>query len=371
MPAGSPTARERSATMSLADLAQAIAGEVRGNSALLVGRVRSLERAGPGDLAHVAEAGMLKQARASAAQALLTSPDLGENLVAAGEQRPLLLVEDPKLAWVRLLEVFHPPHRPAPEIHPTAIIGEGCELDPSAYVGPYVVVGAGCRIAAQVLLHPHVVIGAGCEIGTASVLHPHAVLYDGTRLGSRVTVHAGVVLGADGFGYAQSDGQHVKVPQVGVTVIEDDVEIGANAAIDRAALEETRIGAGSKIDNLVQVGHNVTTGRGCILCGQVGIAGSARLGKYVVLAGQSGVAGHLDIGDGVQVAAKSAVLQSVPAGQKVAGVPAIDLLEWKRQSLMLPRLREMARRLRTVEKELEQLGPSALLRDDEDPPGTD
>jgi len=364
--AGSRAAREAS----LADLALAIDGEVRGDGALQVRRVRSLETAGEGDLAFVSEAGMLKEARASAAQALLTSPELAAEL-GGGEGRPLLLVPSPKLALVKILQFFHPAPPLAPGVHPTAIVGEGCKLEASAHVGPYAVVGARSRLGADAVLHAHVVLGEGCEVGAGSVLHPHAVLYAGTRLGSRVSVHAGVVLGADGFGYTTEGGQHVKVPQVGVTVIEDDVEIGANSAIDRGALEETRIGAGSKIDNLVQVGHNVTTGRGCILCGQVGIAGSARLGNYVVLAGQTGTAGHLNMGDGVQVAAKSAVLQSVPAGHKVAGIPAIDLVDWKRQSLMLPRLRGMARRLRAVEKKLERLGRLVPQPESEETEGED
>jgi UDP-3-O-[3-hydroxymyristoyl] glucosamine N-acyltransferase len=355
--------------VSLADLAQKIGGEVLGDGELRISRVRSLKTAGEGDLAFVAETGLLKEALASAAQAILTFPDLAAEL-GNGEVRPLLLVSSPKLALVTVLEFFHPPRHLAPGVHKTAIIGAGCDLDESTHVGPYVVIGAGSRVGAEAVLHAHVVIGEDCDIGPSSVLYPHAVLYDGTRLGSRVSVHAGVVLGADGFGYATEGGEHVKVPQVGVTVIEDDVEIGANSAIDRAALEETRIGTGSKIDNLVQVGHNVTIGRGCILCGQAGIAGSAHLGNFVVMAGQSGAAGHLDIGDGVQVAAQSAVLQSVPAGQKVAGTPALDLFEWKRQSLMLPRLRGMARRLRVVEKDLEQLGRTVSQFENSEDEGT-
>lgn len=372
MAAGSSSAREVSATpsaeaVSLADLARVIDGEVHGDNTVKIRRVRPLHLAQGSDLAFLAEAGLVAGARASAAGALLTSPELAAQLVELGERRPLLLAPSPKLALARLLQALHPPRALPSGVHPTALVGEGCEIHPTAHLGPYAVVGELSRVGADAVVHAHVVIGHGCEIGSGAVLHPHAVLYDGTRLGRRVIVHAGVVLGADGFGYVTEGGEHVKVPQVGVTVIEDDVEIGANAAIDRAALEETRIGAGSKIDNLVQVGHNVTTGRGCILCGQAGIAGSARLGNYVVLGGQSGAAGHLEMGDGVQAAAKSAVLQSVPAGRKVAGIPAIDLLDWKRQSLMLPRLRDMARRLRTVEKELERLGRDALTPPDEDP----
>jgi UDP-3-O-[3-hydroxymyristoyl] glucosamine N-acyltransferase len=192
------------------------------------------------------------------------------------------------------------------------------------------------------------------------------VLYDGTRLGDAVIVHSGAILGADGFGFATHRGEHIKVPQVGCTVIEDDVEIGANSAIDRALLEETRVGRGSKIDNLVQVGHNVTLGRGCILCGQAGIAGSSQLGDYVVMGGQAGAGGHITLGRGVQVAAKSAVLQSVAEGSRVGGIPAVDLKDWRRQAMMMPRLGELARRLRTMEKKLASMAALATDEDDDD-----
>jgi UDP-3-O-[3-hydroxymyristoyl] glucosamine N-acyltransferase len=336
----------------LAELARRIEAELLGEGTLRVRRVRPLETARAEDLSFVTDASMAERARSSGAGALLAPPDLAEAL--GGGERPLLLVPDPKLALTRLLPLFHPPKEHTPGIHPTAIVEEGATVDPTAHVGPYAVIGAGSRIGAGAVVGAHGVLGTDCELGAGTVLHPHVVLYDGTRLGERVEVHSGVVLGSDGFGYTTHRGAHLKVPQVGVTVVEDDVEIGANSTIDRAALEETRIGAGSKIDNLVQVGHNVTTGRGCILCGQAGIAGSARLGEYVVLAGQAGVAGHLEIGDGTQVGAKSAVLQSVPGGRRVAGIPAIHQSEWKRQALMFPRLRELARRLRAVERRLEE-----------------
>jgi UDP-3-O-[3-hydroxymyristoyl] glucosamine N-acyltransferase len=196
------------------------------------------------------------------------------------------------------------------------------------------------------------VIGRRCAVGEGAVLHPHAVLYDGTEVGAGATVHAGVVLGADGFGYATHGGVHHKVPQVGRVVLEEGVEVGANSTIDRATLGETRIGRGTKIDNLVQVGHNVRVGRHCILCGQAGIAGSTELGDYVVLAGQSGVSGHIKLGDGVQVAAKSAALSSVEPGTKVAGIPAVELRKWRRQAVLIARLEEMSRRVRALEKRL-------------------
>ncbi|HEY4575417.1 MAG TPA: UDP-3-O-(3-hydroxymyristoyl)glucosamine N-acyltransferase, partial [Thermoanaerobaculia bacterium] len=237
-------------------------------------------------------------------------------------------------------------------IHPTAVLEPGATVDPTAHVGPYTLIGAGSRVAAGAAVLAFVAIGRDCAVGEGAVLHPHAVLYDRTEVGARSIVHSGAVLGADGFGYATHQGAHHKVPQVGRVVLEEDVEVGAGSTIDRAMLGETRIGAGTKIDNLVQVGHNVVTGRHCILCGQAGIAGSARLGNYVVLAGQSGVSGHIELGDGAQVAAKSAALASVEPRTQVAGIPAVEMRKWRRQAALLSRLEEIVRRLRAVEKKV-------------------
>jgi UDP-3-O-[3-hydroxymyristoyl] glucosamine N-acyltransferase len=237
-------------------------------------------------------------------------------------------------------------------VHPTAVLEAGCEVDPTAHVGPYVVVGAGSRVGPRAALHAHAVVGRRCVVGEGAVLYPHVVLYDETAVGAGSIVHAGAVLGSDGFGYATWRGAHHKVPQVGRVLVEEDVEIGANTTIDRATLGETVIGAGTKIDNLVQVGHNVKVGRHCILCGQAGIAGSTQLGDGVVLAGQAGVAGHIQLGDRVQVAAKSAALSTVPAGTTVAGIPAVEMRKWRRQTVLVSRLEEMSRRLRALERRL-------------------
>lgn len=340
----------------LTRLATAVGGEVLGDGKVRVRNLRTLEQAGEDDLSFFSQAAYRSQAEASAAAALLVPPSMVE-MAGQGRRRPLLVVEDPSLAMVELIPLFHPPSPPLRGIHGTAVVGEDCQIDDSAYLGPYVVVGDGCHIAAGAALHAHVVLGKECRVGVGSVIHPHAVLYDRTRLGDEVIIHSGAILGADGFGYATHQGKHLKVPQVGCTVVEDEVEIGANSTIDRALLEETRIGPGSKIDNLVQVGHNVSLGRGCILCGQAGIAGSSQLGDYVVLGGQAGAGGHITLGRGVQVAAKSAVLQSVAEGLRVGGIPAVDLKDWRRQAMMMPRLGEMARRLRSMEKKLASLTP--------------
>ncbi len=341
------------AEVRLGELAELVGGEVVGDPEHLVRGVRALDRAGPRDLSFVTRAAFRDQAERSSAGALLVPPALA---VADGSpDRPLLVAPNPTLALARILELFHPAEPLQPGVHPTAVVAGGCEIDPAAQVGPYAVIGAGTRVEAAASVGAHAVIGRGCRIGAGAVLHPHVVLYDATEIGERVVLHAGTVLGADGFGYASDGGEHVKVPQVGRTVVEADVEIGALAAVDRALLDETRVGAGSKIDNLVQVGHNVQIGRGCLLCGQVGVAGSARLGDYVVLGGQVGAADHVEVARGVQAAGKSAILQSISEeGLQVGGIPAVDLKRWRKQRVRLERLDRLARRVRVLEKKLEE-----------------
>ena len=321
-----------------------------GDPRLPVAGIRSLEHAGGSDLSFVSRAAFREQAAQSRAAALLVPSSLAEDF----GDRPLLVAADATLALARIIALFHPVEPAVPGIHPTAVVAD-CEIDAAAHVGPYAVIGEGSQVAAGAQVGAHVVVGRHCRIGGDSVLHPHVVLYDHTEIGDRVVLHAGVVLGADGFGYASVGGEHIKVPQVGRAVVESDVEIGALSAVDRALLEETRIGAGSKIDNLVQVGHNVQIGRGCLLCGQVGVGGSARLGDYVVLGGQSGAADHVEIARGVQAAGKSAILRSVPEeGLQVGGIPAIDLRKWRRQVAGLDRLGRLARRVRALEKQLDK-----------------
>jgi UDP-3-O-[3-hydroxymyristoyl] glucosamine N-acyltransferase len=335
----------------LAELAALVGGRVAGDPGRVVTAIRPLEAAEPCDLSFLNHPRYRDRALTSRAGALLVD-EAAAALVAAAGARDLLVVADTPLAVARLLGLFHPAPRREPGVHPTAVIEAGCEVSPAAFVGPYAVLGAGSRVAADAQVHAHVTIGRDCVIAAGAVVHPHAVLYDGTELGERSVVHAGAVLGADGFGYASSGGVHHKVPQTGRVVIGEDVEIGANSTVDRATLGETSIGAGTKIDNLVQVGHNVQVGRHCILCGQAGIAGSTRLGDYVVLAGQAGVGGHLELASGAQVAAKSAALSSVPAKVQVAGIPAVEMRRWRRQTALIAKLEEMVRRLRAVEKKV-------------------
>jgi UDP-3-O-[3-hydroxymyristoyl] glucosamine N-acyltransferase len=335
---------------SLGELAARIGGEVAGDPRRRVERIRTLDEAGSDDLSFLTSARYLAAARASRAGAILVGRRT-EGL--AADQ---LVVADPARALAELLDWLHPEPRAAAGVHPTAVIGPGAEVHPSAHVGPYAVIGARARVGAGAAVHSHVVVGEECEVGEGAILHPHVVLYRRVRVGALSVVHAGAVLGADGFGYATQGGAHTKIPQVGDVEIGREVEIGALSAVDRALLGSTSIGDGTKIDNLVQVGHNVRIGRGAILCGQAGIAGSARLGDGVVLAGQAGVAGHLTVGEGARVASKSAVYAPVEAGQSVAGIPAVGIGSWRRQQALLRRLQELWRRLRALER---RVGPAA------------
>lgn len=330
----------------LRELAERVGGTVCGDGDRPIHGIATLAAAGADHLSFLTNAKYREAAERSRAGALLAP----RGLALAG--RDLVQVDEPYLALALLLEVFHPTVAPLPGVHPTAVLAPSAGVDPAATIGPLAVVGEHSQIAARAVVGALAVVGARCRVGSGTILHPHAVLYDGTVVGERCIIHSGVVLGGDGFGYATHGGRHVKVPQVGRLVIEDDVEVGANAALDRALLEETRIGAGTKIDNLVMVAHNVKIGRSCLLVAQSGIAGSTQLGEGVVLAGQAGVAGHVRLGAGARVAAKSAVFKNVPDGEQVAGIPAIDAGQWRRQQALIGRLQEMQRRIKALEERI-------------------
>ena len=320
-----------------------VGGRVVGDPDRQVVSVRTLESAGPEDLSFVTNSKYRRQAAKSRAGVLLTAQIL------EGVDKDFLLADEPYFALAQLMSILFPPAKLELGIHETAIVESEAEVDPQAAIGPYSVIGNGASIGPGVELHSHVVVGRDCRIGRDSILYPRVVIYAGSILGERCILHSGVVVGSDGFGYALHDDKHVKLQHGGQVVLEDDVEIGSNSTIDRALLGETRIGKGSKIDNLVQVAHNVRLGAGCLLISQSGIAGSSTLGDGVVLAGQAGVAGHLVLGNGAQVAAKSAVLRSVEAGRAVAGIPAGDMGAWKRQQALVARLSEMKKRLERLE----------------------
>lgn len=334
------------AAFTVAEVAAACGGRVVGDGAARVSGVRALENAGPESLSFAIDAKALKRASASRAGAFLarSASDL--------PGRTVVEVADPQQALIAVLRLFHPLRTARPGIHPTAVVDPGATVDPSAEIGPYAVIGAGTVVGAGVVVEAHAVVGAGCRVGAGSWLHPHVVLYDRVTLGERVEVHGGAVLGADGFGYATTARGLVKIPQVGTVSVGDDVEIGANTCIDRAALETTTVGAGTKVDNLVQIGHNVVVGEDTILCAQVGLAGSTIVGRGVTLAGQVGVAGHCEIGDGVIATAQTGIPNSVEAGKVVSGYPAIENRAWLKSSAVFNKLPELQKAVRRLERGL-------------------
>jgi UDP-3-O-[3-hydroxymyristoyl] glucosamine N-acyltransferase len=247
-------------------------------------------------------------------------------------------VGDPYFAFAKIMTRWFS-NRPLPKgISPKAVVADSAKLGNNVSLGHFAVIGENVVIGSNVTIFQGVSIEAGSTIGNDCIIYPNVAIYDGTRIGNRCIIHSGVVIGSDGYGFATHDGKHHKIPQIGIVRIEDDVEIGAGTTIDRAALGETVIGEGTKIDNLVQIGHNVKVGKHCLLVSQVGVAGSTELGDYVAVAGQSGFSGHLKIGNRVQVAAKSAVLDDVPDDTKVMGSPAVPFTEFARRQAVLKKL---------------------------------
>jgi UDP-3-O-[3-hydroxymyristoyl] glucosamine N-acyltransferase len=333
----------------LAEIASRIEGTVRGDPGRTVRGIKPLDQAGPEDLSFVAHPRYRRAANDSLAAGLIVA----EGGIVPG--RNLILVRNPYAALASVMDLFHAPTPPSPGLSPQAVLGEGTRIGRDVSIGPFVVTGRGCVIGDRAALLPGVILGDEVHIGEETVLHPGVVVYSRSVLGARVTVHASSVIGSDGFGYAEESGARAKIPQVGNVVIEDDVEIGACTTIDRATFGSTIVKRGAKIDNLVQIGHNVTVGEDSVLVAQSGIAGSTRLGRGVILAGQSGAAGHLTLGDRAVVGAKSAVLQDVPAGSFVVGHPADDHRRWKRSQAALRRLPDLVRAVARLERAAERV----------------
>jgi UDP-3-O-[3-hydroxymyristoyl] glucosamine N-acyltransferase len=337
------------AGFTLGELARLVGGELVGDAATAIHGLASLERARAGELSFVTSTRYQRAAAGSQASAFVIGPgiDVGG--------RPAIRVSQPALAVATLLRTFHPQPAAVPGVHPTAVVAPSARVAAGATVAEFVVVGPDSTVGDGATLHAHVVVGARCRVGEDAVLHPHVVLRADVEVGRRVVIHPGTVLGADGFGYAFDGARHQKIPQVGRVVVEDDVEIGANVTIDRATLGETVIGRGTKIDNLVQIGHNTVVGADAIIVAQTGISGSCRIGNRAVLAGQVGVVDHVTIGDGAQVGSQAGVTRDVPAAAQVLGSPAIPVAEARRALLSLPRLPELLREVRALERRITEL----------------
>jgi len=339
----------------LSELAQRVSGEIHGDGDPEIDGVAPLDHAGSRQLSFLTNPKYRHQAGDSAAAAVLVPR--GVDLPG----RVLLVHHEPYLALARLLELYHPAMPRPTGIDPTASVAADATLAPDVAIGAQAVIETGAVLEAGAVIGAGCVIGRGSAIGEHSELRANVVLYADTQIGKRCLIHSGAVIGADGFGFATADGTHHKIPQVGRVVIEDDVEIGANSAIDRGAMDDTVIGAGCKIDDLVMVAHGVRLGRGTLLAAQSGIAGSTRVGEFSTFAGQAGAAGHLTLGDRTIVAAKSAALSDLPNGGMVAGIPAVDHRRWKRAQAVfrkLPELKkevgDLRRRLADLERRLEE-----------------
>ena len=327
------------------EIAKHVGGEVVGDNAVILKNFAPAENAQAGDLTFAENEAYFARAEQSAATAIIADKRF------ASAKKILIRVLDARIAFAKAMALFFPERTFTAGIHPTAVIAASAKVDASAHIGPHCVVGERVRIGARAVLQAGNCVGDDCQLGDDVNLFPNATIYPGAEIGQRVRIHAGTVIGSDGFGYVQDGGVHRKVPQIGNVIIGDDVEIGANVTIDRGALGPTVIGKGTKIDNLVQIAHNVEIGEGSLIISQVGISGSTKFGKYVILAGQSGFAGHLKIGDRVTVSAQSGVMTDIPDGEKWLGSPAQPDKQAKRQYIAIQRLPELLKRVAELEKQ--------------------
>ena len=331
------------------ELAQCVQATLQGSSDVLISGLSHLEGATCGDLSFVLKPKFHETAKQSNAAAFLTAQPIPD------DPRPQLICPNPMLALVTLAQKFFAPPFPERGIHPTAVTGHDVRIGPDVSIGPLVTIGDRAQIGSGVTIYAGVHIGENTVIGDDCILYPHVSLLTNCILGHRVILHSGTVIGSDGFGYAQHDGRHHKIPQLGNVVIEDDVELGANVTVDRATFGSTIIREGTKIDNQVQIAHNVAIGEHCIIVAQVGIAGSTRLGHHVMIGGQAGLVDHLTIGDQVKIASGAGVTNHVESNHTVGGRPAVAHNTWRKAQVLQYQLPEMRNELRALRKEIEIL----------------
>lgn len=329
--------------MKLRDMAERIGAELHGNGDIQISGVAGIEDAGPEQITFVANPKYASLARSTQAGAIFVAPDFP-----ALENTATLRIKNPYLAFARTVELFYQPPTYSPGIHPTAVIQPSATIGKNAHIGAYVVIESNVEIGDHATILPHVVIYPGAQIGHRFFAHAHAVVREFCQLGDDVTLQNGAIIGADGFGFARDTTRWHKILQSGRTILGDEVEVQANATVDRASVGDTVVHAGAKIDNLVQVGHGSTVGERTLLCAQVGLAGSTVIGKDVILAGQVGVAGHLKVGDGAIATAQTGIPNDVAAGTIVSGYPAIENKQWLRQVAVLNKLPETLRDLKSA-----------------------
>jgi UDP-3-O-[3-hydroxymyristoyl] glucosamine N-acyltransferase len=339
-----------SPVLKLKDLAARLDCRLEGDGEIEVSRITGLEQARPGDVAFLANPRYTAAMHETQASAVI----LGEDAPAA--PCAALRTPEPYVAFARAVAIFFPGEPPVPGIDERTAIAPDVHLGAGVSVGPFVSIGRGTRVGDRTIIHPSTTLGRGVTIGCECLIGAHVSIRDGCAVGDRVILHDGVVVGSDGFGFAKrKDGTYLKIPQVSIVVIEDDVELGANTTIDRPAIGETRIKAGAKIDNLVQIAHGVTVGRRAMLAAQVGVAGSTTIGDDVILAGQVGVAGHLEIGRGTIATAQTGIPNSVPDGAFVSGYPAIPNRDWLKASAVFRRLPELKKAVADLERRLAEV----------------
>lgn len=334
----------------LSEIAAFLNGRVVGDGDVLIEHIRGIDEAGEGDLTFISNPKYLNKMETTNASGILVLAEAEE-----GTDKNLIIVNDPYTAFGKVIGLFYPEERDSPGIMENAFIETGASISEEATVYPGVYVGRGTRIERGVVLYPGVYIGRHAVIDEDSILYPNVSVYRKCLIGKRVVLHAGVVIGSDGFGFSVPGRENIKIPQVGIVQIDDDVEIGANTTIDRGTLDKTWIQRGVKIDNLVQIGHNVVIGENSVIVAQVGISGSTKLGKGVILGGQAGLVGHITVGDHVMVGAQSGVHEDVPARQMVSGSPHMAHQKWLRVEACVSRLPEMRKTVASLLKRMEEL----------------
>lgn len=335
--------------VTIQQIASVTDGFVTGDDKVLLHGLAPADCAKAGDLTFAGSEDYFAAANRSEATAILASGHV------AASAKTVIQVKDARVAMARVMPLFIDVEDFPAGVDPTATIADSAEIDSTAHIGPGCCVKPGVRIGARAVLMAGNYIGTGCQLGDDVCLHANVVLYAKSEIGKRVTIHAGAVIGSDGYGYALDEGQHRRVPHVGKVIVQDDVEIGANCAIDRASMGATVIGQGTKIDNLVHIAHNVVIGKHCLIMGQVGFAGSTRIGDYGVVASQAGISGHLTLGQQVTIGAKSGVMRDVADQERVLGIPAAPDKQAKRQLIGIKRLPDLIRRLRVLEAKVERL----------------
>lgn len=341
-----------SSTYTVSQIASRVAGHVQGDASRIITGISSLEEATPSQVTWLSQDCLRRRLPASKAGAVLIRRPWADEM--PGDSTAIL-VDQPNVAIVQVLSMFEEPSSATAGIHPTAVVDSTALLGENVSIGPHTVIGPNARIGSNTVLHAGVFIGRETSIGCDCVIWPHVVIRERCLIGDRVIVHPNTTIGADGFGYEFVGGRHVKVPHIGNVVVEDDVEIGANSCVDRAKFSSTRIGAGSKIDNQVQIAHNVQIGQGAILAGQVAVAGSAKIGPYCVLAGRAGVSDHSVLGSQVVVASSSCVSGIVPDKAQLAGIYAFDVKDWRRSQIAVRRLPRMIDQMRDLCRRVAEL----------------